>query len=74
MEQGGTSSAILNAANEVAVNEFLNKRLQFTNIARVIETVLESVTHNEANSLDVILKDDKAARDCALMTISDLAA
>jgi len=74
MEQGGTSSAILNAANEVAVNEFLNKRLRFTDIARVIETVLENVTHNEATSLDVILKDDQAARESALMTSSDLAA
>lgn len=74
MEQGGTSSAILNAANEVAVNEFLNKRLRFTDIARVIETVLESVTHNEATSLDVILTDDQAARDFALATISELAA
>ena len=74
MEQGGTSSAILNAANEIAVNEFLHKRLRFTDIARVIETVLENVTHNAATSLDVILNDDKAARDYALVTISDLAA
>lgn len=65
MEQGGTSSAILNAANEIAVNEFLHKRLRFTDIVRVIETVLDGVTHNEARSLEVILKDDEAARDYA---------
>jgi len=74
MQQGGTSSAILNAANEVAVNEFLHKRLRFTDIARVIEAVLERVTHNEATSLDVILKDDESARDHAFTAISDLAA
>lgn len=74
MQQGGTSSAILNAANEVAVNEFLHKRLRFTDIARVIQTVLENVTHNEATSLEVIYKDDEAARDYALATVSELAA
>ncbi len=74
MQQGGTSSAILNAANEIAVNEFLHRRLRFTDIARVIETVLENVTHTNATSLDVILKDDKAARDSALTIIRDLAA
>jgi len=74
MEQGGTSSAILNAANEVAVNEFLNKRLQFTNIARVIETVLENVMYHQATSLDVIISDDQAARDEALTTVNEFAA
>ncbi len=74
MQQGGTSSAILNAANEIAVNEFLQKHIRFTDIARVIEIVLENVTHNEANSLEVILEDDKLARDYAINTIKDMAA
>ena len=74
MQQGGTSCAILNAANEVAVNEFLQKRLRFTDIARVIETVLENVTQNEASSLEVILEDDKSARDYAMIAIRDMAA
>lgn len=74
MEQGGTTSAILNAANEVAVNQFLHKRLRFTDIARVIETVLENVMYSEATSLDDILSDDQAARDEALTTINGLAA
>ena len=74
MEQGGTTSAILNAANEVAVNEFLHKRLRFTDIARVIETVLENVMYHQATSLDVILSDDQAARDEALTTVNEFAA
>jgi 1-deoxy-D-xylulose-5-phosphate reductoisomerase len=74
MQKGGTSSAILNAANEVAVNEFLQKRIRFTDISRVIETTLENVTQHEAVSLDVILEDDKLARDYAMKTTKDMAA
>ena len=74
MQQGGTSSAILNAANEVAVNEFLHKRIRFTDIAHVIETVLEKVMYNDATSLEVILNDDKLAREVAKATTIDLAA
>jgi 1-deoxy-D-xylulose-5-phosphate reductoisomerase len=72
MLQGGTSSAILNAANEVAVNDFLQKRIRFTDIASVIETALENVTQHEAESLDIILEDDKLARDYAVRVIKDL--
>ena len=74
MDQGGTSSAILNAANEIAVNEFLNKRIQFTDISRVIETVLENVTQHEASTLDVILEDDRSAREYSMRTVKDMAA
>ncbi len=65
MQQGGTSSAILNAANEIAVEAFLNKQMGFTDIARLIEQVLEQVQHHEADSLEIILKDDALARDRA---------
>lgn len=74
MQQGGTSCAILNAANEIAVSEFLNKRIQFTDISRVIETVLENVTQHEASTLDVILEDDRLAREHGLLVIKDIAA
>ena len=62
IKQGGTSSAILNAANEVAVNEFLNNNLKFTDIAIVIDSVMSNVAQNNASTLDVILNDDKLAR------------
>jgi 1-deoxy-D-xylulose-5-phosphate reductoisomerase len=74
MQQGGTSSAILNAANEVAVNEFLEKRIRFTDIDRVIESVLENVTQHEATTLEIILEDDKLAREAAIHVIKDMAA
>jgi 1-deoxy-D-xylulose-5-phosphate reductoisomerase len=74
MQQGGTSSAILNAANEVAVNEFLQKRIRYTDIVRIIESVLENVTQHEATSLEIILEDDKLARESAMHIVEDMAA
>ena len=69
IKQGGTSSAILNAANEVAVNEFLNNNLKFTDIAIVIDSVMSNVAQNNASTLDVILNDDKLARAQAIEVI-----
>lgn len=62
MQAGGTASAILNAANEVAVKAFLEHRLAFTGIHGVIETVMSCLSIHEANSLKVILEDDERAR------------
>lgn len=60
--QGGTAPAILNAANEVAVQAFLDKTLSFTAIATVVESVLSIMSSREANDLDTILSDDEQAR------------
>ncbi len=73
MQQGGTSSAILNAANEVAVDEFLHKQIRFTDIPLVIESVLENVTQHESASLDIILEDDQLARNSAMTVAKGLA-
>ncbi len=73
MQQGGTSSAILNAANEVAVDEFLHKQIRFTDIPLVIESVLENVTQHESASLDIILEDDQLARNSAMTVVKGLA-
>jgi 1-deoxy-D-xylulose-5-phosphate reductoisomerase len=67
---GGTASAVLNAANEVAVHAFLDGRIDFTEIPRVIESTLARVTPREADSIDIILREDAAARDCAAELIA----
>jgi 1-deoxy-D-xylulose-5-phosphate reductoisomerase len=72
IKQGGTSCVILNAANEVAVNEFLNKRIKFTDIPTIIESVMSDITQNTANTLEVILRDDGLARNCALKIIGNM--
>ena len=71
---GGTAGAILNAANEVAVHEFLQKRLRFTDIAGVIETVLRAIPTTPADSLAAILEADRQARAAALGAVRARAA
>ena len=62
---GGTASAVLNAANEVAVHAFLEGRINFTSIPGVIESTLAEVTLRDADSFEVILEEDALARACA---------
>ena len=62
---GGTSGAIMNAANEVAVQAFLERRLAFTGIARVVEQVMDYVPGGAAVTLDAVLEADKVARASA---------
>jgi len=71
LQAGGTAPAILNAANETAVQAFLERRMPFTAIASVIRDVLERCTVHAADRLDDILADDAAARDRAAELISD---
>ncbi|KXW56309.1 1-deoxy-D-xylulose-5-phosphate reductoisomerase [Ferrovum sp. PN-J185] len=62
VKTGGTASTILNAANEVAVESFLNRRIRFNQITDVIEAVLNQMTINSVDSLDVVLAADQQAR------------
>ncbi len=62
---GGTATAVLNAANEIAVNAFLDGQINFTTIPRIIEATLTEVPLRDADTLDVILEDDALARACA---------
>jgi 1-deoxy-D-xylulose-5-phosphate reductoisomerase len=63
---GGTSSTILNAANEIAVQTFLAGHIKFTAIFSIIEEVLNHVPSRFAESLEVILEDDLRARELTL--------
>ena len=69
LNDGGTATAILNAANEVAVQAFLDELIRFTEIAKIIEDVLTELPIHEASSLEQILADDAAARDLAMSKI-----
>lgn len=61
-EAGGTAPAVLNAANEVAVEAFLQRQLSFLEIPDVIERVLARHPATAANSLDDVLNADDWAR------------
>ena len=65
LEAGGTAPAILNAANEVAVRAFLERRIRFTEIAVVVERALERVVPRAADALTPILEADALARSAA---------
>jgi len=62
---GGTASAILNAANEIAVQNFLNRRIRFTDIHQIIEATLAAIPAQGADNLDAIFAADIAAREFA---------
>jgi 1-deoxy-D-xylulose-5-phosphate reductoisomerase len=62
---GGTAPTVLNAANEVAVEQFLAGSLGFRQIPELIEAVLGSVTCAAVSGLDDILAADRAARERA---------
>ena len=66
LKLGGTASAILNAANEVAVAAFLDNRLAFVDIPRMIEACMAQVPVVEASSLGVVTDADAAARRYAV--------
>ena len=68
---GGTAMAVCNAANEVAVAAFLDKRIRFTDIPTVIEATLERVVPVEPETLDVVEMADKEARAVALTVIAE---
>ncbi len=62
---GGTAPAVLNAANEVAVQAFLEKRIGFNDISKVIEIVLNKHLVQHDPSLESILQADGEARQQA---------
>ncbi len=64
-EQGGTAPAVLNAANEVAVSEFLKGNLAFTDIPVVIERTLSVTPVVPADSFDTIFAKNSEARQRA---------
>jgi 1-deoxy-D-xylulose-5-phosphate reductoisomerase len=62
---GGTAPTILNAANEVAVEAFLERRLNFVGIPMVIDEVLRRVPSTDLSGLEGVLAADAAARQMA---------
>lgn len=63
MERGGTSGAILNAANEVAVEAFLAGRTGFCSITRHVEAALADLPGREVRTLADVLAADAEARE-----------
>ena len=62
LEQGGSAPVVLNAANEVAVAAFLDRRIGFTRIAELIERALNTIAHREPKAVDDCVVIDAEAR------------
>jgi len=65
LEEGGLMPAVMNAANEVAVEKFHERLIGFTGIAQLIETVMEKFTGGPADTMAAVLEVDLWARRVA---------
>ena len=70
LHDGGAAPAILNAANEVAVDAFLQGKIGFTRIAAVVDTVLGQSASARIDNLEAVMTIDAASRDLALAAVT----
>jgi len=66
IEEGGFKPAVLNAANEVAVERFLNEEIPYIGISNIIETCLERSHSQEELTIQTLKEIDREARELAL--------
>ena len=62
IEKGGNTPAVMNAANEVAVQAFLDGRIRFTQIADIIAKAMNTFSHIEEPSLEDYFMTDREVR------------
>ncbi len=66
IKEGGLAPAILNAANEIAVERFLNKEITYIDIPKVIESCLDQLNKSGPVTLESLKRIDQRARELAL--------
>lgn len=62
LEEGGTSACIANAANEIAVEKFLNGQIGFMDIPNIIKSCLSGIPNHKAADLETIVETDRQTR------------
>ena len=65
LEIDGSAPAVLNAANEVAVEKFLKGEISFDKITGIVAQVLEKIVHKKVESVEEVLEFDLKARELA---------
>ncbi len=65
LEAGGTAPAILNAANEVAVQAFLDRLIGFRMIDQIVARVLDRLPYSKVTDIDALMEHDNVAREVA---------
>ncbi len=63
LEQGGSAAAVLNAANEVAVQAFLDREIGFRMIDQLIQRVMDRLPSRSIADIDALLEEDRSARE-----------
>jgi len=72
IRRGGSTPAVLNAANEVAVDRFLNGQIKFVDVPRIIEATMNSVTGPKHPGIqDLVDVDEEARREAKELTVVD---
>jgi len=72
IKAGGIMPTVLNASNEIAVDEFLNENIKFTDIPVIIEKCMAQFSAEIADTLDIILKADNDARVLSYKIIKEM--
>ena len=67
---GGTAAAMLNAANEIAVDAFLQHKLRFDRIPEVIDATLQTLPVMSASDLEQVMAADRQARSTAQQQVA----
>jgi 1-deoxy-D-xylulose-5-phosphate reductoisomerase len=70
LDMGQSAPTILNAANEVAVDAFLNESITFNQIAELIEFCMDTIESQSIDSIDTVLEIDKKTRHLAISWIN----
>ena len=72
LKEGGGSAIVMNAANEVAVQSFLQHKIAFLSILKIVEASLARIQYNNAENIEEILSIDNEARRMARNLIAAL--
>ena len=72
LRQGGTVPAVLNAANEVAVAAFLEKKIGLTEIAKINKEIMEADEPAASDNIDTVLNADRIARAKAAQLVAEM--
>ena len=70
-KKGGLYPCVLNAANEICVDAFLNKKISFTDISKIVGNICRD-EHNKNLSIDSIIECDKSIREITLKVIENI--
>ncbi|MCX7125413.1 MAG: 1-deoxy-D-xylulose-5-phosphate reductoisomerase, partial [Gammaproteobacteria bacterium] len=71
LKAGGTATAILNAANEIAVEAFCHNQIRFDQIATLIDAVMQKADIVTTDDLNTVLNADQNAREFATQMLKE---